>query len=404
MNVLQTLREGGWAAFGAAGLGGLATLVGAVALMALAAKSRTTLALGVVTLGLTALTATAGVLGTLLGRAQVREVLAAVSPVDAERILHAGYREAASAALVGFVAALAPLLLGAVAALAGARRKETPTRVLGEPQGPADRAGAGRAVVAVVFLGVAGLAVASAIALWRAPLPVGRSGFAEDDLAAWTLAGAVEQVETTHASPSSCLALEAALRPFVGADATDTAPAQVDWRPSADACVRQYMKGFEIGPGDDTTWKKEGLLASPLVHSEALRRELEAWQRPGADEGTAGAGHRDGEVEAPAPTLAGRLSKEVIQRVVRAHLGQVRYCYEKSLLHQPTLAGKVVVRFTVDAGGAVTEVTDVSEPPFPAAEVPGCIASHLKRWRFPKPEGGGVVVVTYPFILEPAAP
>lgn len=404
MNLLETLREGGWAAFGAAGLGGLATLVGAVALTALVAKSRTALTLGVVTLGLAALTATAGVLGTLLGRAQVREVLTSVSPVDAERILHAGYREAASAALVGFVAALAPLLLGAVAALAGARRKETPTRVLGEAQGPADGAGAGRAVVALVFLGVAGLAVASAVALWRAPLPVGRYGFAEDDLAAWTLAGAVEQVQTTQASLSSCLALEAALRPFVGAEATGTAPAQVDWRPSADACVRQFMKGFRPDRDAEVTWKKEGLLASPLVQSEALRRELEAWQRPGADEETVGAGHRDGEVEAPAPTLTGRLSKEVIQRVIRAHLGQVRYCYEKSLLHQPTLAGKVVVRFTVDAEGAVKEVADVSEPPFPAPEVPACITGHLKTWRFPKPEGGGVVVVTYPFILEPAAP
>jgi len=35
------------------------------------------------------------------------------------------------------------------------------------------------------------------------------------------------------------------------------------------------------------------------------------------------------------------------------------------------------------------------------AGVGNCIAQAVKRWQFPKPEGGGSVIVTYPFVLEP---
>jgi hypothetical protein len=35
------------------------------------------------------------------------------------------------------------------------------------------------------------------------------------------------------------------------------------------------------------------------------------------------------------------------------------------------------------------------------AEVGNCIAKAMRDWKFPKPEGGGNVVVTYPFVLQP---
>jgi hypothetical protein len=31
-----------------------------------------------------------------------------------------------------------------------------------------------------------------------------------------------------------------------------------------------------------------------------------------------------------------------------------------------------------------------------------CIAAAVRRWEFPKPQGGGIVVVTYPFVLKSA--
>ena len=31
-----------------------------------------------------------------------------------------------------------------------------------------------------------------------------------------------------------------------------------------------------------------------------------------------------------------------------------------------------------------------------------CIAKAVRRWLFPKPKGGGIVIVSYPFVLRAA--
>ena len=36
------------------------------------------------------------------------------------------------------------------------------------------------------------------------------------------------------------------------------------------------------------------------------------------------------------------------------------------------------------------------------ARVDQCIADAVRRWGFPKPKGGGIVVVSYPFVLQAA--
>ena len=36
------------------------------------------------------------------------------------------------------------------------------------------------------------------------------------------------------------------------------------------------------------------------------------------------------------------------------------------------------------------------------AELETCVAGRVRTWVFPKPKGGGVVVVTYPFIFQQA--
>ena len=36
------------------------------------------------------------------------------------------------------------------------------------------------------------------------------------------------------------------------------------------------------------------------------------------------------------------------------------------------------------------------------AGVGRCVAKAVKRWKFPRPPGGGMVLVTYPFNMDPA--
>src|SRR6185503_9430036 len=54
------------------------------------------------------------------------------------------------------------------------------------------------------------------------------------------------------------------------------------------------------------------------------------------------------------PTLHGSgLVKEIVVRIVRRNLMRVRYCYEKSLMKNPSLAGLLMVKFTIRADGSV---------------------------------------------------
>lgn len=97
----------------------------------------------------------------------------------------------------------------------------------------------------------------------------------------------------------------------------------------------------------------------------------------------------------------GALSKDAIRDVIRPRLNEVRVCYEQGLARRPTLAGRVDVRFVVAPSGAVQDSmlfrSSLGDP-----TVEACIVQTVRRWPFPPPEGGGTVVITYPFILQPS--
>ena len=101
----------------------------------------------------------------------------------------------------------------------------------------------------------------------------------------------------------------------------------------------------------------------------------------------------------PPPARRGSLDKEVIRRTIRGHLGEVKACYERELLEHPELTGRVVVRFVIGGDGRVlTAEVESSTLGSPPAEQ--CIASQLATWLFPQPRGGGLVQVSYPFVLK----
>jgi hypothetical protein len=63
----------------------------------------------------------------------------------------------------------------------------------------------------------------------------------------------------------------------------------------------------------------------------------------------------------------------------------------------------VVVQFRIEADGSVREsFIEASELPERARGVADCIVETSKGWHFPPPEGGGLVIVSYPFVLEPS--
>jgi hypothetical protein len=96
--------------------------------------------------------------------------------------------------------------------------------------------------------------------------------------------------------------------------------------------------------------------------------------------------------------VVGSLDKDLIRRVVRAHINEVRYCYNQGLAKDPNMKGRVAVQFTIGATGKVPS-SIVSETDIKNSSVTNCIAQAVRRWSFPKPQGGGTVIVTYPFVL-----
>jgi hypothetical protein len=97
--------------------------------------------------------------------------------------------------------------------------------------------------------------------------------------------------------------------------------------------------------------------------------------------------------------VTGRLPPEAIQRIIRQNFGRFRGCYQASLLDNPTLAGRVTVRFVIGRDGAVASVGDGGSD-LPDKRVVSCVIRAFYGLAFPQPEGG-IVTVTYPLVFSP---
>ncbi len=102
-------------------------------------------------------------------------------------------------------------------------------------------------------------------------------------------------------------------------------------------------------------------------------------------------------------TIIGSIDKELIRAVIKEHAQQIRFCYEEQLAVNPKLAGKIVIRWTIDAdGNASNAAVDGSGTSLADDKVHQCMMARIVSWQFPKPKGGGIAVITYPWILRAA--
>ncbi|CAE80191.1 AgmX/PglI C-terminal domain-containing protein [Bdellovibrio bacteriovorus] len=97
--------------------------------------------------------------------------------------------------------------------------------------------------------------------------------------------------------------------------------------------------------------------------------------------------------------VAQGLDRSAIDEVIRRNLGQVRFCYEQALQGTPSLSGRVAMGFTIGGNGLVKSAS-VESSSMANKGVEDCITMRLKTWKFPLPQGGVDVKVTYPFVLR----
>jgi TonB family protein len=94
----------------------------------------------------------------------------------------------------------------------------------------------------------------------------------------------------------------------------------------------------------------------------------------------------------------GSIDREGVAKVVNSHLQEVHACYERALLREAGLAGKVVLEWTIATNGRVVAAKTKSSTLRNSA-VEACILNALKTWTFP-PASGGSVIITYPFLFN----
>jgi hypothetical protein len=111
----------------------------------------------------------------------------------------------------------------------------------------------------------------------------------------------------------------------------------------------------------------------------------------GEREVSVGLGNGGGEAD-------GSLSKEQINKVVRAHLAGVKYCYEKELQHKQSLSGGVDIFWVIQPDGSVSKAS-VKNTTLNDSATEGCILRQVKQWQFPKAPGQ-TIVGRYPFIFK----
>jgi TonB family protein len=93
-----------------------------------------------------------------------------------------------------------------------------------------------------------------------------------------------------------------------------------------------------------------------------------------------------------------RRDNNAINEIVSSHKASIRMTYEKFLKRDPSLSGKVTVRFTITASGSVTNV-QIIENTTGNSEFEQEITRKLRMWKF-DPIPDGEVTVSYPFVFS----
>jgi Ca-activated chloride channel family protein len=100
------------------------------------------------------------------------------------------------------------------------------------------------------------------------------------------------------------------------------------------------------------------------------------------------------------PIVLGAMDNSLVDDVIKRGKNPIRYCYQKELQKDPTLAGTIHLKFVLAESGAVTASQVVSSSLTNPA-VGECVAQLVSTWTFPP--GHGVRVVNYPFVFSLAA-
>ncbi len=93
------------------------------------------------------------------------------------------------------------------------------------------------------------------------------------------------------------------------------------------------------------------------------------------------------------------IDREAVRRAIRSSLSEVKKCYENRLPNNPSLGGKIVVRFVIKDDGSVSK-SEIKSTTVNDSQVEGCVTNVIAQKTYPAPPKGEVAEINYPFVFE----
>lgn len=211
-------------------------------------------------------------------------------------------------------------------------------------------------------------------------------------LAAWWALKTTDEADAAKARAAGEAPGEAAAAGEEGAEAAD--PAR-----RARAAPTRADRGGERPEADDEEPAAPGAAAADrVVAAPTGSARTGAPSDDGDDEGMAPPPPDD------RPPPSGTLSKEAVMAGIRAVTPFVRQCFEDAIQQDPSLAGRVVLSFDIEAEDGEGRIPrgEVKESETLSPFFEACVLREVAKATFEAPEGGnGRVSVTYPFLFDP---
>jgi hypothetical protein len=104
-------------------------------------------------------------------------------------------------------------------------------------------------------------------------------------------------------------------------------------------------------------------------------------------------------VQSEGPIVSGGMDKEAIRRVIRQNIAAIKHCYERQLNRDPSLHGKISVRWQIGSRGSVI-FSKIHRSTLKNSKVAGCVRNKIHSLKFPPPPSGQIAEVIYPFVFS----
>lgn len=110
-------------------------------------------------------------------------------------------------------------------------------------------------------------------------------------------------------------------------------------------------------------------------------------------------GDLQGKADLGGMQVSGGLSRDQVRQEIQKHRGEIRTCYERALLSNPKLAGRINYGWNISPKGPVVSA-QVEKSEAKSAALESCILEVIRSMNFPASPNGKPTAVHYPFIFQ----